>query len=184
MGAIGLGKAEDQIGPLTVRVATAPAVQGRTVVDLEALREALNSASDALSRLGLEDVVDVPDAGMISARTHRTPLLLRLTITRVDPARAAEILPGGASSLVEVLSPLKTRLTATMARLATTTIAIGAGGGFLLALLLRGRILGALAGLAGGAAAPAAIFALTGATYNLEAFRRPLAAAAGLVIGR
>lgn len=118
---------------------------------------------------------------MVSARTHSTPLALRLRITRVDPARATEILPRGASDLADLLSPLKARMTATMARLAATTIALGAATGFILALLFGGRILGALAGLTGGAGAPAAIFALTGATYNLDAFRHPVEAAAALL---
>jgi hypothetical protein len=178
---IGLGRAHDRVGPFTLTIATAPGVEGRTTVDLEALKQALGEATGLLSRLGLGDVVNLPEAGIVSAKTHSTPLLLRLTITEVDPDRVGEILPRQASSLVELLSPLKTRLTATLAQLAARTIAIGAAGGFLLALLLRGRILGALAGLAGGAAAPAAIFALTGATYELNAFRQPLAAAGALL---
>lgn len=181
VGAIGLGRAEDQIGPFTVSVATTPSAQGITVMDLDVLNDALDEASQVLSRLGLDDVLKVPDEGIVSARTHSTPLLLRLTITRVDPARVQEILPGRASSVADLLSPLKTRLTATMARLAVTSIAIGAAGGLVLSFLFRGRIMGALAGLTGGAGAPAAIFVLTGATYDLDAFRQPLEAAAALL---
>lgn len=178
---IGLGRAHDRVGPFTLTIATAPAVEGRTTVDLEALKQALGATAGLLSRLGLGDVVNLPEAGIVSAQTHSTPLLLRLTITEVDPDRVSAILPRRASSLLELLSPLKTRLTAAMAQLAARTIAVGAAGGFLLGLLLRGRILGALAGVAGGAAAPAAIFALTGATYDFNAFRQPLAAAGALL---
>ncbi len=171
VGAIGLGKAEEQVGPFKLEIATTASSRGRTEVDLGALREALNRATGGiLSRLRLDDVVNVPQAGKVSARTHAAPLLVRMRITDVDPERVREILPSGRPSLVELLSPIRTRLTATMTRLAATSVALGAAAGMVLALLFRGRILGVLAGIAGGAGAPAAIFALTAATYDLNAF--------------
>lgn len=181
VGAIGLGRANDQVGPFTVAISTAPAAQGRTVIDAGALREALNEGAGLLSRFGLDNVVNVPPAGKVSARTHPTPLLVKLTITKVDPQKVRDVLPARAFSVADLLAPLKTRLTATMARLAAQTLAVGGAGGLLLALVLRGKILGALAGVAGGAGAPAFIYALTAATYDLDAFRRPLAAAANLL---
>lgn len=175
-GAIGLGRAQDQAGPLSVNIATSPAAEGRTEIDLQVLKEALERRAGVLSRLGLQNVVPIPQAGVVSARTHSSPLLLKLTVTGIDPARVIEILPRGPVSLAGLLAPLKTQLTAAVARLAVRTMALGALGGLVVSFVFRGRILGAFAGVAAGAAAPAVVFALTAASFDLNAFSNPSAA--------
>jgi predicted phosphodiesterase len=143
-----LGPAEYNLGGVDVRVALAPASQGRTVVEL-------------------------PPLGALAAKTHLPPLEIRLLLKNIRPAELFrhDFDLSSPGSALEGFIPAAKRAALLFAL--REILLGGCGAALALLLFFRAGLKRCLLGAAAGMAFLAAVFTATGLTYTVKGIREP-----------
>lgn len=124
------------------------------------------------SRKGLTEI-HIPPVGSITARTHATPLKIRIDLLNIDPDGLQDFIKEAPASPV-LAQELKEELIRIVQRYLVRLNVLAVLGGLLAALIITGRERPyALAGAVTGLLVAALLLGLTYATYQPEKFKNP-----------